>query len=138
MPDFTEHARKQIQHWHQVQKESSLSSMSADGKVIVQERRANFIKRDEVFEAEYAAILDYCWRIRPRWQIEQHISRSCSRGEAGKALGQLQDAGFIFGEEELYLSLPLRQPGFTRAVQRDQIRTARGRAYLDLGMYSNP
>lgn len=121
---YTAAARAEYAAWRDHQAESALYCEEAGDDIIVVDERWGRPRREWVLTGAEAEIHRLCWRTRPRHELEMRLEEF-GTSEIARALHSLLDRGLIISEDEKYLALALRQPGFRSAPSWDDIRDGR-------------
>jgi ribosomal peptide maturation radical SAM protein 1 len=128
-------ALNEVQLWHSNGPHSCLT-MERKDRGVTEIRDSRFNGEVDVYELTglIGSFLEYLWCCRSYGEIAKHFSPVSSESGIRSVLDQLKLRRLIFSEEERVIGLPLRQPGFERALERRDIRRANeGRiAYADV------
>jgi ribosomal peptide maturation radical SAM protein 1 len=111
--------------WCEHHEESALYCRHSGEEVVVTDARWGWTQSTRTFSGAEAEVLRLCWRITPRYRIEAKLGNRFGSAALEAATNRLLDLGFLVREEEEFLALPLRQPGWCRAPTWNEILEAR-------------
>jgi ribosomal peptide maturation radical SAM protein 1 len=119
---YTAAARREYVAWRDHQAESALYCDESDDGVVVVDERWGRPRCEWTLSGAEAAIHRLCWRTRPRHELEKEL-KGFGPAEIARALVSLCERGLLITEDEKYLALAMRQPGYRAAPSWDEIRT---------------
>lgn len=125
---YTAETRKAIREWNDTRSSQQLYMRMIADCVEVVDTRTRFGVGRRLWKGDFAQILFECTTATSVRRLQEKFNKD--RQEIMSDLCELSNAGLIVVEGELALSLPLRQPGYKRALESYQIREPLSQAYM--------
>lgn len=123
--EATGKALNEAQLWHAKGPQSCLTVEYKEGGMS-EIRDGRFEERVDVYNITglLGSVLRYLWCSRSYNEISKQFAQSSNLDEICTVLDELKARRLVFCEEDRAIALPLRQPGFMRALERRDIRRA--------------
>jgi ribosomal peptide maturation radical SAM protein 1 len=124
-----------VKAWQRDAGGSSLTARDLGEVLLIEDRRGSLPKADHRLDGAAADLLRYCWKIRSRREIRDHLSSRYPPEAIDAAFAQLREAMLIAEETNNCLSLPLRQPGHGGALQFDKFKARERNSLFEQGLF---
>jgi ribosomal peptide maturation radical SAM protein 1 len=111
--------------WSEHHAESALYCEYERDAVVVTDQRWGWDRAVHTFDGAEAGVLRLCWRIASWNRVELELRPRFSDSVLRAAIDRLSRLGLLLREEDQYLALPLRQPGWRRAPTWGELAEAR-------------
>ena len=111
--------------WQAHQRGSALTIEDLGDVVVVTDERWGWPRNRWEFEGCVADLYRLCWRMVSRRTLYRELVGRYGQAEVECGLRMLSDLGILMSEGENVLALALRQPGFRRAPDWEEIRDGR-------------
>jgi len=118
----------EVMHWKENRTNFALSMIDHGDVIEVTDARGGEANTEHSFTGLKAAILRFCGDLVPEVDAVRRLDVDNSTFE--EALRPLVKNGLVLRDERRLLSLPLRQPGYKRALENHQIREPLSRSFF--------
>lgn len=118
---YTATCRAAYDAWREHQHESALYCEDSLDAVLVTDERWGRPRKEWILTGAGAEIYRRCWRIRSSHELAKDLERF-GTSAIDRALDGLLAGGLLMAEDNRYIALALRQPGYRSAPRWEEIR----------------
>lgn len=115
--------------WHQNLGAAALYCDESGDLVTVTDHRPGWLAATHRLDPAESDVHRLCWRITARHRIERSLTDRHAPDRIAAAIDRLLGLGLLLDEDDRYLALALRQPGFRSAPSWAQIRAGEPAPY---------